>query len=68
MNNGQPYDPEIFTLDQDDRSITIETDDMDLQLTVLSMVLEIDNIVTTISDSFKVTFQDGCSNGTLNGA
>ena len=68
MVNGQPYDPEIFSVDQEDRSFTIETEDTDLDNQSLDMILTIESEFGTIADSFKVKFADGCSGATLVGA
>ena len=43
-NNGETVD-EIFTVDQDDRSFTIETDDPDLDMQKIQMVLVTSNAV-----------------------
>ena len=39
--NGQPYDTSIFTLDENDREIIIETDDLGLNGQVFDFVLTV---------------------------
>jgi hypothetical protein len=68
QDNGQPFDTDIFALDQSDRTFTIDSVNTDLNKLSIAMILEIDNTVQTISDSFSVTFQDGCSGAELTGS
>ena len=68
QDNGQPFDTDIFSLDQADRTFTIDSANTDLNKLSIAMILEVDNTVQTISDSFSVTFQDGCAGAELTGS
>ena len=43
MDDGNSFDPTIFSLDQDDRSFTINTSNQNLDLQNLDMTLEASN-------------------------
>ena len=67
--NGQPFDPQLFSIDADGRIIQVNSQNSNLNGLIYNMVLTVtQSSGASIIDSFKVTMEDRCNSATLTGS
>ena len=64
--NGQPFDDTIFTLDEEDRIIIIDTDDRTQNGQEFEFILTVtDEAGNQVQSTFDISLEDKCQTATL---